>query len=167
MSRKHFGTDGVRGVANAKLTPELAFGLGQAAGRWLIETGAMPRAVIGRDTRRSGPMLGAALASGLCSVGVDAITMGVAPTPTVAYAARTCDFGLGAIISASHNPAPDNGIKFVGHDGRKLPDEVELRMESFLDVPLENRPTGGHLGWLDADPSLAEAYLEFLLAIVP
>src|SRR5207253_2498980 len=106
-----------------------AFQLGLAAARYLISTGQVPRAVLGRDTRKSGPMLGAALASGLCSGGVSVTTLGVAPTPTVSFVARTGDFSLGGIISASHNPAPDNGIKFVGHDGRKLPDEVELQIE--------------------------------------
>ncbi|MEJ5171737.1 MAG: phosphoglucosamine mutase, partial [Fimbriimonadales bacterium] len=119
MSRKHFGTDGVRGVANVGLTPEFAFQLGQAAGRTLKAHGLVPRVVLGRDTRRSGPMLGASLASGFCSVGVDVVALGVVPTPTVSYVARTGEFGMGAVVSASHNPASDNGIKFVLHDGRK------------------------------------------------
>lgn len=167
MSRKHFGTDGIRGVANAKLTPELAFSLGQAAGRWLIASGQTPRAVMGRDTRRSGPMLGAALASGLCSVGIDVVTLAVAPTPEVSFLARTEDFGLGAIISASHNPAPDNGIKFVGHDGRKLADAVELEIERLMEQPVESRPTGRGVGSLNPEQGLREAYLESLQAIVP
>lgn len=166
MSRKHFGTDGVRGVANSKLTPELAFSLGQAAGRWLVESGATRRAVIGRDTRRSGPMLGAALASGLCSVGVDVVTLGVAPTPTIAFVARTGDFGLGGIVSASHNPAPDNGIKFVGHDGCKLSDETELAIEGLMSAPAV-RPVGEDLGWMEAKPELIDAYLDFLAEILP
>lgn len=156
----------MRGIANAKLTPEIAFKLGLAAARYLHETGQTPRAVIGRDTRRSGPMLGAALASGLCSGGADVITLGVAPTPTVAFAARTGDFSLGGIVSASHNPAPDNGIKFVGHDGRKLPDEVELRIEQLMEEG-PDRPTGAAVGWMEPDPSAIEAYLEFLVSIVP
>lgn len=167
MSRKHFGTDGIRGVANTKLTPELAFALGQGAGRYLIENGQVRRVVIGRDTRRSGPMLGAAMASGFCSVGVDVVTLGVAPTPTVSYIARTGDFGMGVIISASHNPAPDNGIKLVGHDGKKLPDEVELSVEDWMDRPLESRVTGGEVGYLAPSREGVESYLEFLESVVP
>jgi phosphoglucosamine mutase len=166
LSRRYFGTDGVRGIANAKLTPELAFKLGLAAARWLIATDHSPHAVIGRDTRRSGPMLGAALASGLCSGGVSVTTLGVAPTPTVSFVARTGDFSLGGIVSASHNPAPDNGIKFVGHDGRKLPDEVELQIESFMeDGP--QPPIGAGVGWLEPGPELIQAYLHFLVSVVP
>ncbi len=167
MSRKYFGTDGIRGIANSKLTPELAFAMGQAAGRWLIASGQTPRAVLGMDTRRSGPMLGAALASGLCSVGIDVVTLGIAPTPTVSYLARVGEFGLGAIISASHNPAPDNGIKFVGHNGCKLADEVELEIERLMDTPLGERKIGGEVGWMEASNAAHGAYLEFLAAIVP
>jgi len=111
-------------------------------------------------------MLGAALASGLCSGGVDVLVLGVAPTPTVSYIARTGDFSLGGIVSASHNPAPDNGIKFVGHDGRKLPDEVELQIEGFMtDGPTP--PTGADVGWLESDRSTIQSYLDFLVSIVP
>ncbi len=167
MSRKLFGTDGVRGIANEALTPELAFSLGQAAGRYLLTESLPMSAVIGRDTRRSGPMLGAALAAGLCSSGVDVTTLGVVPTPTVSFIARTGHFGLGAIISASHNPAPDNGIKFVGHDGSKLPDEVERRIESITDEPFSARPVGGDVGHLAPNSKGIEDYLEFLETIVP
>lgn len=166
MSRKHFGTDGVRGVANQKLTVELAMALGQAAGRWMIETGQVRRAVIGRDTRRSGPMLSCALASGLCSAGIDVISLEVAPTPTIAFAARTGDFGLGAIISASHNPAPDNGIKFVGHDGCKLSDEVELRIEEWMALT-EPGPVGAGVGDFAVDRQGIQEYLRFLESTVP
>jgi len=167
VSRKYFGTDGIRGVANSKLTPELAFRLGQGAGRFLVQEGHVKKVVIGRDTRRSGPMLGAALASGFCSVGVEVATLGVAPTPTVSYVARTGNYGLGAIISASHNPAPDNGIKLVGHDGRKLPDEVELQIECLMDVEGDSRPIGGEVGYLTSLVDGAEGYLQFLETIVP
>ena len=166
MSRKHFGTDGVRGVANAKLTPELAFQLGQAAGRWLKASHEPHRAVIGADTRRSGAMLGAALSAGLCSAGIDVVTMGIAPTPAVSFAARTGDFGLGVIISASHNPAPDNGIKFVGHDGRKLADEVELSIESLMNQDFE-RPIGSGVGTIVEDREPIDRYMDMLEAIVP
>ncbi|MBS1719019.1 MAG: phosphoglucosamine mutase [Armatimonadetes bacterium] len=164
MSRKYFGTDGVRGVANRDLTPQLAFSLGQGAGRWLVQTGQRRRVVIGRDTRKSGSMLGAALAAGFCSVGVEVTTLGVAPTPAVATVARIGDYGMGAIISASHNPAPDNGIKFVGHDGRKLPDEVEELIEGLFDAD-EPAPTGGEVGFIQANPAELEIYFNILIKI--
>lgn len=167
MSRKYFGTDGIRGIANVKLTPELAFQLGQAAGHWILKHQGVPRVVIGRDTRRSGPMLGAALASGFCSMGVDVVVLGVAPTPAVVYTARTGDFSMGVIISASHNPAPDNGIKLVGHDGRKLSDEVELEIESYFTREVTDRPTGSAIGYLESSRSEIEGYLQFLEEIVP
>ncbi|MBI1755660.1 MAG: phosphoglucosamine mutase [Fimbriimonas ginsengisoli] len=167
MSRRLFGTDGVRGVANETITPELALSLGMAAGRWMREQGLTRRAVIGRDTRRSGPMLGAALASGLCSAGIEVATLGVVPTPTVSFAARTGEFGLGVVISASHNPAPDNGIKFLGHDGRKLSDEAELLIEALLGAVPADRFSGADVGYLHPDTELIEAYMAFLLGIVP
>lgn len=166
MSRKHFGTDGVRGVANRDLTPELCMMIGSAAGRWLIGAGQTPKVVIGRDTRRSGPMLGAALAAGFCSSGVDVVTLGIVPTGLVSYAARTGDFGLGAVISASHNPAPDNGVKLIGHDGRKVPDEDESTIESLMDVS-PAQPEGGAVGWLEARRDVIEEYLASLESIVP
>src|SRR5207248_6866026 len=123
-----FGTDGVRGVANMDLTPELALALGRAAGCVL---GGMGHGVIvGRDTRRSGRMLESALAAGLCSVGMEVWLAGVIPTPGLAYLARIEDVVAGAVISASHNPAPDNGIKFFDHGGLKLPDATEDRIEA-------------------------------------
>lgn len=166
MSRKHFGTDGIRGVANQKLTPELAMALGRAAGLWLKETGGVQRVVVGRDTRKSGPMLGMALSAGFNSAGIDVVSLGVAPTPAVSFVARTGDFGLGIIISASHNPFPDNGIKLVGHDGRKLPDEVEKRIEELMEVESE-RPVGGEVGSLVQSPELVEGYMQMLEKIIP
>ena len=163
MSRKYFGTDGIRGVANEKLTPELAFALGQAAGR-SIGNG---KVVIGRDTRKSGPMLGAALASGFCSVGIDVVALGVVPTPTVSFAAKTGGFALGCVISASHNPAPDNGIKLLGPTGGKLPDEQELAIEAMIDQPLAGRPTGSAIGYLESSRSGVDAYMAFLESLVP
>ena len=122
-----FGTDGVRGVANAELTPELAVALGRAAARVL----AGQRFAIGRDTRRSGPMLEAALCAGLASEGVDVVLLGVAPTPEVAWWAAT-ENAPAAVVSASHNPFADNGIKLFTAGGRKLPDDVEERLELEL-----------------------------------
>jgi phosphoglucosamine mutase len=167
VSRKHFGTDGIRGIANEKLTPELAFKLGQGAGRWLIKHGHDRHVVVGRDTRRSGPMLGAAISAGFCSVGIDVTAIGVAPTPTVVYAARKGPFGLGAIISASHNPAPDNGIKLVGHDGKKLTDEAELEIEGMFEGGGDSRPTGSQVGYLTSSRSPIEEYLQFLESLAP
>lgn len=166
MSRKHFGTDGVRGIANKGLTPELAFSLGQAAGQWLAQSGQPLRVVLGRDTRRSGTMLESALAAGFCSVGVEVVSVGVAPTPAIAFVARTGHYGLGGIVSASHNPAPDNGIKFVGHDGRKLPDSEELRIESFLDQPFD-RPVGASVGTYVTELHELDGYLDLLESVVP
>src|SRR5213080_1218320 len=131
-----FGTDGVRGVANRDLTAELAYRLGRAAVVALTESGVTrPHIALGRDTRASGEFLEAALAAGICSAGGDAILFGVIPTPAVAL--LTGEFGVaaGAVISASHNPAPDNGVKFFGGNGMKLPDASEDRVESFLGQP--------------------------------
>ncbi|MBL8068032.1 MAG: phosphoglucosamine mutase [Armatimonadetes bacterium] len=163
-----FGTDGVRGVANHKLTPEIAFQIGQAAGVWLkSQPNLHHRVAIGRDTRRSGPMLGAALASGFCSAGIDAATLGFFPTGGVSYVTRTGDYGMGAVISASHNPAPDNGIKLIAHSGTKVPAEVEAFVESHLGAELPTRPVGADLGMLAPAAGEAERYLQWLGSLVP
>ena len=130
-----FGTDGVRGLANAELTPELTLALGRAAARVFGATapeGNRPRMLIGRDTRQSGPLLAAALTAGLCAEGFDVVDLGVLPTPGVAYASVLANCPA-AMISASHNPFGDNGIKFFSAGGRKLPDEVEEHIETELD----------------------------------
>jgi phosphoglucosamine mutase len=147
-----FGTDGVRGVANAELTPELALALGRAAARVL---GGGDRFAIGRDTRRSGPMLEAALCAGLVSEGVDVELLGVAPTPEVAWWSVAAD-APAAVVSASHNPFPDNGIKLFAAGGRKLPDDVEERLERELQLLLDDgsprhAPTGAGLGAVRTD----------------
>lgn len=167
MSRKYFGTDGVRGVANEMLTPELAFQIGSAAGRWMGRQGVAPRAAMGRDTRRSGPMLGAALGAGLCSTGIDVVAMGVVPTGGISFVARTGDYGLGIVISASHNPAPDNGIKLIGHDGCKLPDEEEEAIEALMEEDAGSRPTGEKVGRLQTSRDEVGRYMQFLERIVP
>ncbi len=167
MARRLFGTDGIRGVANEKLTPELALKLGQAIGIWLQENGHTRRVCLGRDTRKSGTMLEAALAAGLCSEGVDVVLLGVAPTPTVAYVARTGQFDMGGIISASHNPAPDNGIKFVTHEGRKTSDELEEVLEALMESLPLRRPTGGGVGSIRSDHEPIDRYLSMLESIVP
>ncbi len=143
-----FGTDGVRGVANRELTPELAYKLGRV-GAYLLTSDTESRSiVIGRDTRVSGDMLEAALIAGICSVGVNVLRAGIIPTPAVAYLTRALNAGGGVVISASHNPYEDNGIKFFGANGYKLPDAVEEEIERFLLVA-ENglpSPTGDRIG---------------------
>ena len=141
-----FGTDGVRGIANSDLTPELAFRLGEAAGHFLGDKGR-GRIVVGRDTRRSGDMLEAALVAGICSGGADALVLGVAPTPAVAYLTRELSADGGVVISASHNPAPYNGIKLFSREGFKLPDELEDEIEEFTVAERDwERPTGADVG---------------------
>ena len=162
---KYFGTDGVRGLANAKLTPELAFHLGLACGRILQEKTEIRAMILGRDTRRSGPMLGAALAAGFASAGLDVWDGGVLPTPAVAYLARTTPECGGAVISASHNPAPDNGIKFFDHEGYKLADGMEEGIERYLELPEAafERPTGARVGRIRPLGDGGRRYLEYLL----
>ncbi len=167
MSQAKFGTDGIRGVANIVLTPELAFQVGQAAGAYLVHNGMTRRVVIGRDTRRSGPMLGAAMAAGLCSAGVDVLSLGVMPTGGISFVARTGDYGFGVVISASHNPAPDNGIKLLASDGRKVTNEVERWIEQNLSDALSTRPTGGEVGELTQSREPVEAYMDWLESLVP
>jgi len=155
-----FGTDGVRGLANSELTPELALALGRAAGRLL---GPGPW-MVGRDTRISGPLLHAALAAGLAAEGAAVIDLGVAPTPAVASACA--QRGLpGAVISASHNPFADNGIKLFAAGGRKLPDDVEERLEAALAAPPgADAPVGAGVGVLGTDASMLGEYGDRLLA---
>ncbi len=161
-----FGTDGVRGVANLDLTPELALRLGRAAGDVL--GGAGHRVLIGRDTRRSGRMLESALAAGLCSVGMEVRLVGHVPTPGLAYLTRAGDYVAGAVISASHNPAPDNGIKFFDRNGLKLPDAVEDRIEAAMtgDDRLP-RPTEGGIGLVGDSRGMVKDYEDFLGRISP
>ncbi|WP_217913407.1 phosphoglucosamine mutase [Miltoncostaea marina] len=157
--RRLFGTDGVRGVANRDLTPELALALGRALA---ARVGAGSRVLIGRDTRRSGPMLEGALAAGLASAGADAVLLGVVPTPAVAELVAGTDAAAGAVISASHNPFPDNGIKLFGADGFKLADADEAAVEGGLDEPGE-RPEAGELGEVEHWPEGRERYVASLL----
>jgi len=159
-----FGTDGVRGVANRDLTAELAFRLGRAGAYVLNRHGARPRIIIGKDTRISGDMLEAALTAGILSVGGDCIRAGVIPTPGLAYLARTMDCCAGAMISASHNPVPDNGIKFFAGDGFKLPDAVEEEIEALVfneQFPFP-QPVGEKIGRVAVDGDCVERYLAFL-----
>lgn len=163
---KLFGTDGVRGIANQDLTPELALRLGRAAGHVLGGLGH--RVAVGRDTRRSGRMLESALAAGLCSVGIEVRLLGHIPTPGLAYITRSDGFVAGAVISASHNPAPDNGIKFFDQRGLKLDDALEERIEAFMadDAGLP-RPTEGGIGLVGDARGLLRSYEDFLVGIAP
>ncbi|KMO71453.1 phosphoglucosamine mutase [Mycolicibacterium chlorophenolicum] len=152
-----FGTDGVRGVANRDLTAELAMALGAAAARRLIRAGTARRrvAVVGRDPRASGEMLEAAVLAGVTSEGVDVLRVGVLPTPAVAYLAAAYDADFGVMISASHNPMPDNGIKIFGSGGHKLDDDTEDRIEELVHQGPGDRPTGADIGRVvDAEDAL-------------
>lgn len=160
-----FGTDGIRGVANTELTPELAVGLGRAVVRTLREEGvARPRIAVGRDPRASGEMLEAALVAGTCSAGGDVIPLGVLPTPGVANLTVALGADSGAMISASHNPVGDNGIKFFGADGYKLTDAEEDRVEELLQITAEDRPTGAGIGRVTPEPGAVDAYVDRLVA---
>jgi phosphoglucosamine mutase len=159
-----FGTDGVRGVANEELTPEVALSLGRGVVTVLREDGmSRPSVLIGRDPRWSGDLIESALAAGIVSAGGDAVTVGVLPTPGVAYLASISDVAAGAVISASHNPMGDNGIKFFGVDGFKFDDEGERRLEEIVAAGVAPRPTGTDLGRVYQDPSRTSAYVEHLV----
>ncbi len=161
---RYFGTDGIRGIANQELTPELVFRLGLAAGTLLKLQGKIRYMVIGMDSRRSGPMLGAALAAGLCSAGINVYEAGMMPTPAISFLARTMEDCGGAVISASHNPARDNGIKFFSHEGCKLDDAMEAAIEDLMDQPMASyrRPVGEEVGWIKALPEGGDRYARYL-----
>ncbi len=162
MARQLFGTDGVRGLANAELSPDLALRLGRAATRWARDRGAArPHLVIGRDTRRSGTMLEDALCAGIAGAGGVALRAGVLPTPGVAWLAREEDADVGAVVSASHNPYPDNGIKLFGGDGFKLSDADEERVEALLGPEDEPR-IGGDVGWSRHLEGAGERYVAWI-----
>ncbi len=168
---KLFGTDGIRGVANTVLTPELALATGRALVTVLREQGlGRPAVLVGRDPRWSGELLESALVAGIASAGGDAVTVGVIPTPGVAYLAATSDVAAGVVISASHNPVEDNGLKIFGGDGFKLTDSEDARLEELLqaaaggNAPLPGpRPTGTDVGRIVEDPALVERYVEHLV----
>lgn len=165
-----FGTDGIRGIVNDSLTPELTFRLGQAAALYFAaRSGAPAKFLIGRDTRISGSMLTASLAAGICSVGGEAHLAGVMPTPAVAFLTKRHGYTAGVVISASHNPYPDNGIKFFDGDGFKLPDETEDEIEEYLrhEVPDAVRPTGAGIGRVYEQPAMPEEYIEHIVQTAP
>ena len=163
-----FGTDGVRGVANKDITAELALDLSVAAAHVLAEVGAFnghrPVAVVGRDPRASGEFLAAATVAGLASAGIDVRDAGVLPTPAIAYLVAEQDADLGAMLSASHNPMPDNGIKFFARGGHKLADDLEDRIEDRLRDEWQ-RPTGGDVGRITPLADGADRYVAHLLAV--
>jgi phosphoglucosamine mutase len=166
--RRLFGTDGVRGVANRDLTPELAFQIGRAGAVILDESGDPHRpVVVGRDTRLSGSMLEAAIVAGITSVGRDALLLGIVPTPAVACVTRCIGAAAGVVISASHNPVPDNGIKFFSSDGFKLSEDLERKIESAMDAAELPRPTGRGVGVARAAANLARHYYRELYAGEP
>ena len=164
-----FGTDGVRGIANVDLTAELAVDLAIAAAHVLGEIGAFaghrPKAIVGQDSRASGDFLESAIVAGLTSAGVDVYRVGVLPTPAIAYLVKESNADLGVMISASHNPMPDNGIKFFAKGGDKLADIVEAQIESRLGEPWD-RPVGLNVGRIVQDESAKERYINYLLSTI-
>ena len=165
-----FGTDGVRGLANRDLTAELALDLSVAAAHVLGEAGAFadqrPTAVVARDPRASGEFLEAAVVAGLASAGVDVHRLGVVPTPGAAFLTGILDADMGVMISASHNPMPDNGIKFLARGGHKLDDDIELLIEQRLEEPWD-RPTGVDVGRIGDSRAGVTTYVKHLVDSVP
>ncbi len=163
-----FGTDGVRGVANQELTPELAFKLGRAGSFVLSKysEGRRPRLIVGKDTRISGDMLESALVAGICSTGADAMSVGVLPTPGIAYLTCHYEASAGVVISASHNPVADNGIKFFGSTGEKLADAIEDEIENLIESPdsITARPSGTDIGRLYNVENALNNYMDRLAA---
>ncbi len=161
---KYFGTDGVRGIANSELTPELAFKIGRFGGYVLTKDTERPKVIIGRDTRISGHMLEGALVAGLLSIGAEVMRLGVISTPGVAYLTKALGAQAGVMISASHNPVQDNGIKYFGPDGFKLSDEQENEIEALMDQEEDTlpRPIGEHLGQVNDYFEGGQKYLQFL-----
>lgn len=169
---KYFGTDGVRGIANESLTPELAFRLGRTGGAILTqhaENHKKPVVIVGRDTRISGEMLQQAIVAGFLSVGIDVLSLGVITTPAVAFLVQNLEADAGVQITASHNPAADNGIKFFGNDGFKLSDELEYEIEQLLDAPTDTlpRPSAEGIGVVNNYPEGALRYMSFLQKTIP
>jgi len=161
-----FGTDGIRGLANVDLTAELALDVAVAAAHILVEnSNERPRAIVGQDSRASGEFLEAAVVAGLTSAGVDVYRVGIVPTPAVAYLVASTGADLGVMISASHNPMPDNGIKLFQRGGEKLADDVEALVEARIGEPWQ-RPTGASVGRVINDDQLVNKYIEHLLSTI-
>ncbi|RKP48965.1 phosphoglucosamine mutase [Cohnella endophytica] len=165
---KYFGTDGVRGVANKELTPELAYRIGRCGGFVLAGGAKRPKVLIGLDTRISGGMLEYALTAGLLSIGANVVRLGVVSTPAVAYLTRLLGADAGVMISASHNPVEDNGIKFFGGDGFKLLDETEAEIERLMDAEEDTlpRPVGSDIGSVENDLEAKTKYIDYLKSTV-
>ncbi len=166
---KLFGTDGIRGIANKELTAELAFKTGQCGAYVLTKhTSKRPRILIGKDTRKSGDMLEAALTAGLCSVGAKVIPLGIIPTPAVAYLTRLYKADAGVVISASHNPCEYNGIKFFNGDGYKLSDGIEEEIEAYIlgEKQLGELPTHGQVGYVSMNHNAVEDYVAFACSTI-
>ncbi|MBN9619951.1 MAG: phosphoglucosamine mutase, partial [Actinobacteria bacterium] len=168
-NNKYFGTDGVRGRANDDLTPELALAVAGAAARVLVAHDAShrPVAVVGRDPRASGEMLEAAVVAGLTSAGADVLLVGVLPTPAVAFLTASYGADLGVMLSASHNPMPDNGVKLFAAGGQKLPDDIEAEIEAAVAAGPRRRPTGAGVGRVHSSADAVDRYGAHLLATVP
>ncbi|MCG8429453.1 MAG: phosphoglucosamine mutase, partial [Chromatiales bacterium] len=166
MKRKYFGTDGIRGrVGEGKITPEFVMKLGWAAGQ-VLGNGLGSKVLIGKDTRISGYLFESALEAGLVAAGVDIHLLGPMPTPGIAYLTRTLGAQAGIVISASHNPHYDNGIKFFSSEGKKLPDEVELAIEDALDRPMST-VASENLGKAYRVTDAAGRYIEFCKSTIP
>jgi phosphoglucosamine mutase len=168
MVRKYFGTDGIRGRANGVITPELALKVGQAAGLIFRRGEHRHRVVVGKDTRLSGYMIETALVAGFTSVGMDVLLLGPMPTPAVAMLTRSMRADLGVMISASHNPYADNGIKLFGPDGYKLSDQVEAQIEKLLDANVSKRlAKSADLGRAKRIDGVHDRYIEFAKRTLP
>src|SRR5881227_1864470 len=168
MVRKYFGTDGIRGHANSTITPELALKVGQAAGLIFRRGEHRHRVLIGKDTRLSGYMIETALVAGFTSVGMDVFQTGPMPTPAVAMLTRSMRCDLGVMISASHNPYDDNGIKLFGPDGYKLSDEVEQEIEQLVESDLRKRVAKSpDLGRARRIDGVQDRYIEFAKRTLP
>ncbi|SHH31475.1 phosphoglucosamine mutase [Anaerosphaera aminiphila DSM 21120] len=163
---KLFGTDGIRGIANLELTPELAYNVGRAAG-FILSKNKKGKILVGRDTRLSGHLLESALASGIMSIGLDVEMAGVIPTPGIAYLTRKSDYLAGVVISASHNPFEYNGIKFFSSEGYKLPDELENQIEDliFSDTKIYKNATGVDVGNIIYSEELQDEYENYLIGL--
>src|SRR6202163_274609 len=168
MVRKYFGTDGIRGRANGVITPELALKVGQAAGLTFRRGDHRHRVVVGKDTRLSGYMIETALVAGFTSVGMDVLLLGPMPTPAVAMLTRSMRADLGVMISASHNPYDDNGIKLFGPDGYKLSDDVEHKIETLIDADMTKKlAKSAELGRARRIDGVHDRYIEFAKRTMP
>ncbi|MDR1702423.1 MAG: phosphoglucosamine mutase, partial [Sporomusaceae bacterium] len=166
---KLFGTDGIRGIANTELAPELAFRVGRAAAYYFNQKsrGDKPKIYIGKDTRLSSKMLAAALEAGICSSGGDVVRLGVVPTPAVAYLTRVHKAACGIAVTASHNPFSDNGIKFFSSSGYKLSDQTEAELEELIlpETDTLPRPVGAAVGNIAQSYHLLKEYIHFIKSL--